>query len=1436
MDEDRTTPVEGREVSPADHESDRPLELHIVSKDGVDAMAWQVADERISERTQSTVNLEGLSQVDADATGIRKFGQRFKQVAHLAARKVGHAVTNPSETWNQVWTGNIMREHVRRNEHDNVVREMREARGGLGSVMAPKGVNEAAAQAEDQSLIQRFSHELDRSVLHHGEQKTNISENTEYQAVEQEIKGLVRELVAGNFADDASFIEARNRVLDRVSREHPEIVANSMMYAENLRQVANRVRESADETGASTDRLIDDMKVYVDIARTGVRGEIQHDRLERVAGALRGRSTDILVNEGVVATAASIAMSVSKVFGRKLTSSTLRIGAVGAGAGLWAAGRERRAFHQEYRQHSRQAAMGETFEGARRAEIEQARIETVSANHLTDTLNSNIFVNGNPAEGIRDDVDQESFNTALLALAQARITTNASDAYNMDLISYTSAETIESERLALDIAIAEAQIALQRIAAANPDLEVNIGNGDTSVENAVNGLHMLIHENMSTDIQGSVDTFKEVRRMRAFKAARNAMVFGVAIGTIVEEVSSLVNPAQQGLIESAFNGNKGATSESLLNGIIDNPFAEKSGSGSGNILNADEIARFESTHDQSTGWITKTNGLPEGYEFEIDSENHVMHLVDHKGNTIVEDIDIDEARRFTDAGIAQLEEAGIKVNKEIMTFDTTETITKTVTDAEFVNNHPELVTNVHRELWYGNDTPAPIFDQNELRTHWVGNGVDAEGYKLSMGAMTEDGSWWGEESAAAHALAEQGKLKYFLSASDGTQSTPFVFDINPENGQILIPHDHPAAALFGTDENGHAVLKGRFGEVAEVRGVNQYGVTEIRPLATHVGDGMPSLNDTITTGGKIDGAVYDLEFEAPIPIEAPSANGLPPDGLFMPFVPRAGLENKKDDNPNVYPPYGYGYGYGYGGVGGGYGIHTPEQIENLVNETIPILREDPQAIVPIDKATSWYSDLLDNHYGKEYGDRLRDEIKSSSVLNSVDNNTKAILTIPVEAITEGDNIYKTLALYAKMSDEELASTKIILHLNHLGSKVKGREEQNRIDFTKSEIARALGDFPRLQVHMLESTWTDQQLAEGGGLVGYAVRKMYDMAILVSDEAAKAGRIDPDHEIVMIRNDADPNGIYRNYLANMVKAVNRPDRDGAVGKFKWGIEQSGDLPGLAFATKIMSGLANIAARSVQDTNYGWMGTSGANTSVRISTLAGVGSIGFDSFTGAGSDDQMLGRRIRAVRHPDEPANKSLRKGYEGVSTAPGYTPSWARLTSPGDGTTVGGATGSTIDTDASRLKRAYTEGRPIADAWLDYDQGGARPRGEGLNDSAVESLEDDPDGVLNRIEFQVNSLVHLWGYAPWQLDTVLKHYVNSKPGEGPLYEMYTDSKDQYSFRFTEEGRRVIAKRLMYDNKGRKDPIGSRRMRTVYGKPGNGKTFPEGRTPILISANR
>lgn len=131
---------------------------------------------------------------------------------------------------------------------------------------------------------------------------------------------------------------------------------------------------------------------------------------------------------------------------------------------------------------------------------------------------------------------------------------------------------------------------------------------------------------------------------------------------------------------------------------------------------------------------------------------------------------------------------------------------------------------IHRS-WYDNDTKN--FDKNELRTHWggeKGTGINAEGkYVLDVGRMTPDGSSHAGMSANAQELLKEGKLKLLISASRETQNQVYEVPINAD-GQIVIDPNSDIGKMFFANVNGRAQFTGRFGEIGEDRGNNNFRI------------------------------------------------------------------------------------------------------------------------------------------------------------------------------------------------------------------------------------------------------------------------------------------------------------------------------------------------------------------------------------------------------------------------------------------------------------------------------------------------------------------------------------------------------------------------------------------------------------------------------------
>ena len=740
------------------------------------------------------------------------------------------------------------------------------------------------------------------------------------------------------------------------------------------------------------------------------------------------------------------------------------------------------------------------------------------------------------------------------------------------------------------------------------------------------------------------------------------------------------------------------------------------------------------------------------------------------------------------------------------------------TPDEYIDAHPDKFTHVHRELWFANDTHS-TFDKNELKLHWGGQGgVDADGnYVFNVAHMTADGSYENGLSTNAQQLVGEDRMKIALSMTRGTQNNVFFVDVDANGNAHIGKDSFIGQSLFETDANGHAQYNGAFAEAVELTGQEPDGRTNMRMLATVVGEnnpksGMDQITKIITTEGeRTVGKPIELPFVAPI-------NG------------RRGLEKLPTRPERVY----YNYGYNR------YGPQSPEEIEDLIHDTLPALRDDPRADIRLSDAVEHYEGVLRDRYSDEYVEELKEIVNTKEGLANIDGNTKAILAIPVEAIGEGDNIYKTLKLYAQMSPEELTSTSILLHLNWITSRATSPEVQAKIQHTRDEIARAMADFPGLKISTFESQWTDEQKNAGNGVIGLAVRKLYDVAIMTAREGVASGRVGEDQEIVLIRNDADPNGMSPNYIANMVRATTQPGRDVTVGKFKWAVEKAANLPGLAVAAQFLSGIQNSAERAMAKGIGAGVPTSGANMGVRLSVLAAVGSVGFGQHTGAGSDDIHLGERVNALRRRNSPTRRTL---YSRISSGEyGRTPSASGARSgyliddaiDDETGTIGRGPGLVIDTDASRLERMYRSGESIVKAWIDYDDDGYLPRDSGLaTDAAGESLRDNSDIVMSRIEFQINSLITGWGMDAAHVEMELRRlFPSNKPGEEPMYATSFNENGIIQFHFTASGKNLLLKRLTRNNRGEFDPIGSRRLRVNYGRSTGKRIFPAGATPHLV----
>ena len=1456
MDDELVNPDE---LNPAEQE----LHIAIGSVEDVRAIARDAADRRLSDETQK-------------GGGFRGFVRR-------------------------IWKGSVAQKYYQQKYQ----REAEEEITQTGNLHLHTGGSIYDSNETMQTVVSRLTHRHADELISHsaGERLFRVDdrEDEPATAVKEGIFELVDRFSSGELNEE-NFEEEKNRVLRELARQHPELLGQGILFADNLLEIAQNVRAMVRHDRGVRD-ILETAKIDIGQVKTGVRTEANFDRVDKIVEKIQSTKIGALFSETTVVTAASIVACVTKVTVQKgIAKAAAVTGLLGAGGALIAGMRESKRIKEERRQHSRESAMGLEFssEAKRRQEIERARYETLSASDLTSALDS-LFEESDD-EGLRkikDLSEQEMFEAAAI-VAQIKARNQMSDEQNIDLISYSSPENVAEERLQLLLTAIYAETALNDLLEEKGGIDwlTSAGLGDrldgdlNNFKDLVELCQSVVEASVGEDMNQKDAVFKKIQRNHVLKAAIIGGTVGMVIGTASQEAMAHIPGVGDGLYGIGEGHASPGGRDTLLGGILN---GDKTSGFTGNLTELGGSGQFAdvdgfSTHQNSNGeWIiqqestgksvtvnygadglldsqTKTNLQEMGFgihdkltpgslsgnnqEFDfghnkfIFPEEYSLKEIDHgqwnildQNGNVVHEMRLNFDGSLTDESIADLRTSGINVADDIYMVEDRQIIS--VPGAQdLVNNHPDLVSPVHRTLWYDNDTPAPNFDLNELKL-WAG-GVNGGWYDeqgnvvFDVSHMKENWSFHGGQGVNPFEANSQDRLSLAISASRDTQATVFDFDFTTApDGRTLavIPPDSPVHQLFQM-QGDKRLFTGAFAEVMEHTGQQSPTGENVKILSTYVGsNNAHDLTDTILTTKEMhtttlgitppDDTIQVITYEGQVPVEAPPV---------IPIRSRAGLESPTRRRP------GYEYNRGYG-------PESSEDIEELRRDTLPELINNPRARIPLGEATQWYRDLLSRRRGRQRVQEIDEIISSSPELIALDDRIRAIVTIPVGGF-EGDGIFQTLSLYGQQPEEDQASTQIVLHVNWQRGDAQTDQARADIQETLNAIQRAQAQFPGLKISVFQTEWNDEDVS--GGIIGHAVRKMFDVAILSVDRAIQEGKMSPDHEIVLIRNDADAKGMSKGYIGRMVDKVNEEGVDVAVGRLKWGIEQTKDLPGLAVTLQVLEGIRGSVRRARQkgiDVN---VQTSGANSGVRMSTLAAIGSIGFSDYTGAGSDDLEMGSRINAIRRISSPfwgtvygrhPIRLLRRGasrFYGRIT--GYSGGiYDEIGGEADESTITIVNGATVDTDPTRLEAEYRNGNNVGRAWNGFGRNGHKKRGAEMpSEQPGENVKTDFGKIVANIESQIMGIATDWQVNPHLLEMELRRSFTSVDDDEPAYELDFKPDGSVSFKFTSFGRQKLLNRITRNNSGQWDYLGSRRLRANYGQPTRRRRFPSGRTPRLISA--
>ena len=1215
--------------------------------------------------------------------------------------------------------------------------------------------NIALRNAAMGATIARFTSEYDESIHEiAGERRKELAEDSPFGLA---VKKLIENYVEGDSKDwsEEAFREAQSRIVRQLNQygDGDNLIGEGKVRIDNIWQIAQAVKESVDH-GESLDNVLQGMKIYTGESRSGVRTEAHQSKIDKTIERLQKSKIGSLVGPETVSLGAAIATGIFRVGRGSLMRTAGVTGVPGLLGGVFAGMRENKRLKEERAIHAREVAQGREFEDkGRRAEIEKTRYETVAAKELIGSLEE--FID-------KENVSPEELQQGYESLVNAMSRVYASDKLQADFISYSSVTEVESERFNLDVAIARAKVNLKgRLGDLPEALIVDLGiDKDGTVDDAIykstDVLYSLMDDRSKKD-----EAFKKLKRRRVAVAAATGAVTGFTIGLASQEALAFFNSGYDGLLENALMGEGGGDRQTLLAGIF---HGEGYGYSSETIVSAGDYTSYD------VGGSQGSINLPDNYQLAYNPDG-TANIIDPNGSVFAENISFEADGSLSQASQELLQEKGAVVEDFSAVVSSQESIVQDLSVDEYLDHHHSELTNITRDFWYDNDT-ASVSDDNELGLHWGDRGDDGS-IRLSISNMTGYGSYHGLDSTSWSDEAQDGTLKFAVSASIDSQDRVFMVDIAPD-GSIDIPPDSPAANLFSVDEYGQVEFNGAYGEVVAIQDVDADGITHVAPLATMEGNNSIS---TISTTVEVltDKNVPKLQITPP-PIEA-AVNAAPAvEGFGGPAVVlRRPLENIARRRPGYYNRYQYRNGY-------------EEQRESQLGDISPRLRRDSNANLELGEETARYRQWLANTRGSDYVSQIERGVNNSTELQQASGDIDFVATIPVAAVSESENIYNTLSLFAQQDNADIEKSLILLNVNWLDEARSDPEKATNILRTMAEIDRARKDFPHLRIATIEREYGQESVEKTGGVIGYVAQDLQSAALLWLQQQIENGKRSPSQDAIIQRYDADIRGMSKYAWRDIRRASSKyPETDIFKGVTRFGTGQYKKYPGFGITAEVVTTIDMLGARD------GYIGTGGANFGVRASSLAAINGVGdVSSYSGAGSDDTGIGERMYRVR---------------GQS----------------DGRVVGRlVAGSTVDTDAQRLITAYMNGRQWQSVWNIDGQPGSFSDGSGayIPRTAGQSSRQKRNEKLSNKSlkiFELNMSAALSYASPEHRARALSLVFKNTPG---AYTLEDTDDGKVKFELTKAGRQYVKRYLRGDKRNGPPydlPFGTRKRKQLYGGP-------------------
>ena len=502
----------------------------------------------------------------------------------------------------------------------------------------------------------------------------NRKEAVDADSVEAKSTIAIREAVAAFASGTMNEDDFREAVKREKANMAKEGLDDSLM-ADTLLEVAQAAKERFNHE-ESIENVMEGFRFINADYQAQVRTEVHRSKIDEISEKISGKLG--FAQPEVIAAAAGIAL----FFTQRGASTVARSFAPLAGgalvSGTFAAFKEHNRVAVDRAELARRIARGEEIGKTKYdQQMEQTNYKNYTATELTNGLREAI------ASGDADQIQQR--------LAAIEVLSQIGDSEKIDLITFSGGDstTIEDERLALDVQIAQAKVELR-----NRGIE---NNSQTYVDAANRA-----SEFIRSDMEAKDAAFKKLQRKRVAAQFAKTAVVGVATAVVGQEVAAAFNPSSYGIFDK-------------INDSLDIRFAPL-GIGVNNV-------------DAHRTLLAGALGIT---QTEIQITHDVVRAAEASG------------AHLTQQEIDQLRKEGYTVNGRNVTTYTTSSHTEQMTGSEFMR---ENGVHVSRE-WGSNGTS--VSEGNELGlwrandghlyTHMHGNSFSYDGTTYNFDDVAQTGN------------------------------------------------------------------------------------------------------------------------------------------------------------------------------------------------------------------------------------------------------------------------------------------------------------------------------------------------------------------------------------------------------------------------------------------------------------------------------------------------------------------------------------------------------------------------------------------------------------------------------------------------------------------------------------------------------------------------